>query len=130
MSDETKAKSPSPVSLGKYLASIRIDRGMTLRGVEEATKKEVSNAYLSQIESDKIRKPSPNILNALAELYGIDYAQLMEMAGYVTTSAMRSADRRHGRVPTFAEHNLSEEEEAELMKYLKFLRSQKKSGEA
>ncbi len=41
-------------TLGKYLASIRADRKMTLREVEEATSKQVSNAYLSQIENGKI----------------------------------------------------------------------------
>jgi transcriptional regulator with XRE-family HTH domain len=93
----------SPVSLGKYLASIRADRGFTLRQVEEGTNKEVSNAYLSQIENDKIKKPSPNVLHALAQLYGIDYEQLMEMAGYITNP--RGEGEKHGRVATFAEHN-------------------------
>ena len=64
---------------------------MTLRQVEEATNKEVSNAYLSQIENDKIQKPSPNVLHALAEIYGISYEQLMEMAGYITHLAPAKA---------------------------------------
>ena len=36
------------VTLGEYLASIRNDRKMSLRAVEEKTHKQVSNAYLSQ----------------------------------------------------------------------------------
>ena len=40
-------------TLGQYLASIRADRKMTLREVEAATNKGVSNAYLSQIENDR-----------------------------------------------------------------------------
>jgi transcriptional regulator with XRE-family HTH domain len=112
--------------LGQYLESIRKDRHMTLRQVEEATNKDVSNAYLSQIEQDKIQKPSPNVLHALAEIYAIDYAKLMEMAGYITPSKPRGDDQRHGRVPTFAEHNLSSAEEAELLEYLKFMRSRKR----
>ena len=113
-------------TLGQYLESIRKDRHMTLRQVEEATNKEVSNAYLSQIEQDKIQKPSPNVLHALAEIYAIDYAKLMEMAGYITPSKARGDDQRHGRVATFAEHNLSSAEEAELLEYLNFMRSRKK----
>ena len=59
------------LTLGQYLASIRNDRGLSLREVEKATEKVVSNAYLSQIEElDQIKMPSPNILHALAELYG------------------------------------------------------------
>jgi hypothetical protein len=59
-------------TLGQYLASIRTDRKMTLREVEEATNKQVSNAYLSQIENDKIQKPSPNILQTHGD-GGISY---------------------------------------------------------
>jgi transcriptional regulator with XRE-family HTH domain len=116
----------STVTLGQYLASIRADRRMTLRQVEEATNKEVSNAYLSQIENDKIKQPSPNVLHALAEIYAISYEKLMEMAGYITTS--RSENEKHGRIATFAEHNLTPEEEMELIEYLKFIR-RKKTGE-
>ncbi|PNG24403.1 helix-turn-helix domain-containing protein [Methylocella silvestris] len=115
------------LTLGQYLASIRKDRGMTLREVEEVSKKEVSNAYLSQIETEKIQKPSPNVLHALAEIYKIEYEQLMEMAGYIPAS--RGETERHGRVATFAEHNLTSAEEAELVEYLKFIRSRRRSGD-
>ena len=97
--------------------------------MEEATNKEVSNAYLSQIENDKIKQPSPNILHALSELYVIDYAGLMERAGYITSAASSSGDKRHGRVATFAEHNLTPEEQAALVEYLQFLRGRKKPGD-
>ena len=48
----TDDRSTLKPTLGQYLASIRTDRKMTLREVEEATDKQVSNAYLSQIERD------------------------------------------------------------------------------
>src|SRR5258707_11110485 len=115
------------LTLGQYLASIRADRKMTLREVEEATNKVVSNAYLSQIENDKIQQPSPNVLHALSEIYGVDYGQLMEMAGHITPSKPRGSSQRHGRVPTFANHNLTPDEEAALIDYLKFLRTTKRS---
>src|SRR5271154_551436 len=107
------------ITLGQYLASIRTDRRMTLRQVEEATDKEVSNAYLSQIENHKIQQPSPNVLHALSEVYGIDYGHLMEMAGHITPSRNRTESERHGRVATFADHNITATEEAELIDYLK-----------
>ena len=59
---------------------------MTLRQVEEATNREVSNAYLSQLENGKIKKPSPNILHALSTVYEISYDGLMEKAGYIVPS--------------------------------------------
>ena len=115
------------LTLGQYLASIRNDRGLTLREVERATEKVVSNAYLSQIETDQIKRPSPNILHALAELYAVPYENLMERAGFVVpTRSRKSQEQRHGRVATFAGHNLTNEEEAELVNFLGYLISRKK----
>ena len=122
-------ESRKEVTLGQYLSGIRTGLGLSLREVEEKTNKEVSNAYLSQIENNKIKQPSPNILNTLAELYEIDFANLMELAGYVTPSAKRSGDKRHGRVATFAEHNLTPEEQAALLEHLQYLRWKKKHGD-
>lgn len=116
-------------TLGEYLASIRNDRKMTLREVEEATNKQVSNAYLSQIENNKIRKPSPNILHTLAELYSISFENLMDMAGYFVSADQRKTGDRHGRVATFAEFNLTEDEETELIEFLQYLRSRKGRGD-
>lgn len=122
-------KSSGKLTLGQYLASIRTDRRMTLRQVEEATNKLVSNAYLSQIENDKVQQPSPNVLHALSEIYAIDFAELMERAGHVTPASARDQDQRHGRVATFANHNLTPAEEAELVRYLKFLRSSRRPSD-
>ena len=129
MLNPTDEASTSKRTLGEYLASIRLDRKMTLRGVEEATNKQVSNAYLSQIENDKIQQPSPNILYALSELYAIDFENLMAMAGYITAPSNRGKGDRHGRIPTFAEHNLTPDEESEMLQYLEFMRNRKKPGD-
>ena len=117
----------SGTTLGQYLASIRTDRGMTLRQVEDATEKQVSNAYLSQIENGKVGRPSPNILYALAELYGVSFEGLMERAGYYLEPTERRADARHGRAATFAEHDLTPDEEAQLLDFLKFLRMRRRA---
>lgn len=113
-------------TLGQYLASIRLDRKMSLRQVEEASQKQISNAYLSQLENEKIQQPSPIVLNLLAEIYGIDYVQLMDLAGYLPARKATNGSQRHGRAATFAEHNLSSDEEAEMLEYLKYLRTRKK----
>jgi transcriptional regulator with XRE-family HTH domain len=60
-----------------YLKSVREDRGFTLRDVEAATG--ISNAYLSQLESGKIRRPSVQYIYALSKIYGID-AETMLLA--------------------------------------------------
>ena len=98
--------------------------GQRLRDVEEATDKEISNAYLSQLENGKITKPSPIILHALASVYGVPYVTLMERAGYLSRSESRGAGKKHGRIATFSVDNLSAKEEHELLKYLAWYRSQ------
>ena len=67
--------------LGAVLADLRRAKGLSLREVEEATGRAVSNAYPSQIENQKIRKPSPNVLYGLGEVYAVPYETLMEKAG-------------------------------------------------
>jgi HTH-type transcriptional regulator, competence development regulator len=119
--------SRSGTKLGRHLAAIRDDRGLSLRRVEDLTNKVVSNAYLSQIETGKISQPSPNILHALAVLYRTSYETLMELAGYIRPS--QAPNESHGRAATFAELHLTEAEEAELLAYLKFKREREKTGE-
>ena len=51
-------------SLGSVLRQARDLKKLALRSVEEMTG--ISNAYLSQIENDKIKKPSADILHKLA----------------------------------------------------------------
>jgi HTH-type transcriptional regulator, competence development regulator len=109
-------------TLGQYLASIREDRGMKLREVETASNKEVSNAYLSQIENGKIKKPSPNVLHVLSKVYRINYEQLMQLAGYAVASKGSIQKPPHN---SFTELNLSPEEDGKLLEYLRFLRSSK-----
>ena len=128
MSSTDKGRSAS-LTLGQYLATVRKDRGLSLRVVEKGTNKVVSNAYLSQIENDQIKRPSPNILYALAELYCVSYEELMERAGFVTPTRSRTTPERHGGIATFADQHLTEEEEAELVQYLGFMRSRRKLGD-
>jgi len=116
------------MSLGQYLANQRKIKNLTLRQVEEATDKEVSNGYLSQLEHDRITKPSPHVLHTLADVYAIEYEVLMEKAGYIKDAGNRKSGERHGRIPTFAENDLTPEEEEALLQYLAFLRSTRKGG--
>jgi transcriptional regulator with XRE-family HTH domain len=109
-----------PSELGAVLADLRAAKGLSLREVEEAANKAVSNAYLSQLENGKIGKPSPNVLHSLAEVYGVPYDALMEKAGYLMPA---DDSGQHKRLKAFAIDDLTAEEEEELLRYLAFLRS-------
>jgi transcriptional regulator with XRE-family HTH domain len=114
-----------PNELGAVLADLRTAKGLSLRKVEEATDKAVSNAYLSQLENGKIKKPSPNVLHSLAEVYVVPYEALMEKAGYLLPS--EDGGGRRKRLAAFAIDDLTAEEEEEMLKYLAFLRSRSPS---
>jgi len=105
--------------LGPHLARLRSAAGLTLREVEDATEKEVSNAYLSQLENNKITKPSPNILYALAHVYKVPYEDLMARAGYFPAQGGTQA-------ATFAIEGVTPEEEKALLAYLGFIREQRR----
>jgi transcriptional regulator with XRE-family HTH domain len=113
-------------TLGAFIRKARQDVSMSLREVEEATNKEVSNGYLSQLESGKITKPSPHVLYSLSSALRVNYETLMQRAGYILPTAQRQVRAKHGRAATFAIDNLSSEEESKLLEYLTFLRMKKK----
>lgn len=113
-------------SLGTYLKNARKRMHLTLRNVEEKT--EISNAYLSQLENEKIVKPSPVILNRLAKCYKVSYERLMRLAEYPLPRNIGFSDKEIK--PKFrlrsSFEDITEEEEKKLREYLEFLRSKKR----
>jgi transcriptional regulator with XRE-family HTH domain len=107
--------------LGPCLKRSRKERGLTLRAVEEKTG--VSNAYLSQLENQRINNPSPQILNRLADCYDISYDRLMELAGYPVPKKQIHglAFRRESGFD-----DLTREEKENVTEYIQFLRSRRK----
>jgi len=112
------------MKLGEYLKQQRRLKNLTLRSVQEKTG--ISNAYLSQVENNKISKPSPSILHKLADCYGTSYKYLMELAGYplpdVNGDDLRKQYNRLGS----AIDKITPDEEEKLVEYLEFLRSIKR----
>lgn len=107
-------------TLGAELRRLRQLHGFTLKDVERATG--ISNAYLSQVETGKIEKPSPDKLYKLAETYQVEYDQLMQAAGYIVK---KDKQRTLAGAALSTLQNLTPEEEEALAEYLTFLRSRK-----
>lgn len=105
-------------SLGKTLKDSRELIPLTLRQVEEASG--ISNAYLSQLENDKIKKPSANVLYKLASLYKIELDTLLYAAGIIQTQSSKKS-KLLNTVALSAEKLTGEEEQA-LLDYLKYIR--------
>ena len=110
-------------SFGEGLRTARELRKLSLRDVEEATG--ISNAYLSQLENDKIKKPSPHFLHKLAAVYDIGYELLMECAGYVQRKKPDGPKTLAGAA-LFSLQKLTPEEEEKVAEYLAFLRAKRK----
>ncbi|MBK9097501.1 MAG: helix-turn-helix transcriptional regulator [bacterium] len=111
------------MSFGTDIKNMRESKRLTLRDVERET--EISNAYLSQLESDKVKQPSPLMLYKLAQLYEVPYETLMEKVGYPIPKGNITIDKRSMSTQSrFG--NLTKKEEQELLEYLDFLRSKKK----
>lgn len=110
-------KNSKEQKLGDFLKKCREDKALTLRNVEDAT--EISNAYLSQLEGNKIKKPSPVVLGKLSNLYQIQYSALMKLAGYPVPE-VEEQSAFQSRIGT-----TTREEEDALVEYLEFLRAKR-----
>jgi transcriptional regulator with XRE-family HTH domain len=82
---------PRRTPLARYLRELRGDR-YSLRDVERLTNREVSNVYLSQLETGTRSDPHPRILMSLAKVYDIPVETLYEKAGYVDQPARSDVD--------------------------------------
>ena len=113
------------MKLGVYLKETREKLNLTLREVEESTG--ISNAYLSQLENNKIANPSPTILHKLADHYNVSYLQLLELTGYPIPE-IPNGNKHEAVVSSRIGNdfpNINKEEEGKLLEYLSFLRSRK-----
>lgn len=109
--------------LGTFLAHARKRLGLSLRAVEAET--DVSNAYLSQLETGKINMPSPTVLHSLALRYGVGYDRLMRLAGHPVPG--RDVDEAPDNSNDLAARlgQVSQEEEDALVEFLSLIRKSK-----
>ncbi len=112
-------------SLGETLKEARELAQLTLKQVEESTG--ISNAYMSQVENSKIKKPSANVLHKLSRVYDVNMETLLLAAGAIKESNAQKTNLLNA-VASKAETTLTPEEEQALMDYLRFLRFKKKNG--
>ena len=72
------------------LRDLRKLKGYTIR--ELSDRSGVSAAYISQMENGRRGIPSPEVLMKLSEGLNTSYEELMEIAGYLQTSARSSGN--------------------------------------
>ncbi|HEX5403183.1 MAG TPA: helix-turn-helix transcriptional regulator [Pseudonocardiaceae bacterium] len=111
MTDETP-------TLGQTLKSVRELQGKSLKVVADGA--QISPAYLQKLEKDGVTAPSPHVLHRLAGQLGVEYLELMRLAGYVVPGSTGSAG---ALAQALSSQDLTEEEARALATFLKMYRS-------
>ena len=75
---------------GEFLKSLRQDRGLTLRQVEERGR--IYSRYLSQVERGERPVPNLTTMRKLAGVYGVSVTELVDAAEQATPGTPRNAD--------------------------------------
>jgi HTH-type transcriptional regulator, competence development regulator len=111
-------------SMGATLKQARAVRELSV--VDAARAAAISPAYLSRLEGDAVKKPSPHVLHQLSEALGVPYEELMRLSGY--RLAGRQTDRQAVRtVGAALFDDLSDDEREELVEYLAWYRARQRS---
>ncbi len=121
---------------GEYLKNLRIDRGLTLRQIEEET--HISNGYLSQVERGERNPPTMKILVKLAQALCVRLSTLSDKAEEelrLNTKQMDEANRGNEQKAEMPNpdaqficrgyENLSEEKKRTLRDFLQYLQKGK-----
>ena len=111
-------------SFGALLRQAREVR--ELSATDAARAAGISAAYLSKLESDAVKKPSPHVLHQLSEVLGVPYAELMRRSGYPVPAVEDADPSPSVGAALFAD--LSDDEREELLEYLAWYRARRRSG--
>jgi transcriptional regulator with XRE-family HTH domain len=109
-------------SFGGVLKRAREVRGLS--AVDAARAAGISAAYLSKLESDAVKKPSPLVLHQLGEALALPYADLMRLNGYRVPGEETADAATTVGAALFAD--LSDDERDELLEYLAWYRARKR----
>ena len=128
------------MSLSNYLREMRKRKDWSQRDL--ATASGISNAEISRIESGKRKEPSPSVLKAIASALNVPVEEVLQQAGVIERgkTAVDEALKEVGSTPVSAlqpsgfdasssflsVEDLSEEEIADVKRYILFLKSQRK----
>ena len=110
-------------SFGTALRQAREVRGLS--GVDAAREAGISAAYLSKLENDAVKRPSPHVLVRLSEALTVPYAELMRLCGYRVPG--EAAANGTNTVGAALLADLTDEEQEELLEYLAWFRARRRS---
>ncbi|MEX1156835.1 MAG: helix-turn-helix transcriptional regulator [Chloroflexota bacterium] len=112
-----------PASTGALLRQARTVRGFSV--VDAARAAAISPAYLSRLENNAVRKPSPHVLYQLSRALSVPYAELMRLSGYLMPGG--PDQDASGTLNAALFTDLTDDERHELVEYLAWYRSRRRS---
>jgi HTH-type transcriptional regulator, competence development regulator len=103
-------------------AVLKQARGVRQLSVNDAARAAgISAAYLSKLENDAVKKPSPHVLHQLGEALQVPYGELMRLSGYRVPAAPVQPAGGALSLALFAD--LTDDERDELVEYLAWYRA-------
>jgi transcriptional regulator with XRE-family HTH domain len=110
--------------IGPLLKRTRQVRALSATDVARAAG--ISAAYLSKLEHDAVKKPSPPVLHQLSEALAVPYAELMRLSGYPVPGEHTPPGPNSIGAALFAD--ITEDERDELLEYLAWYRARRQSA--
>ncbi len=110
-------------SFGTVLRQAREVRELT--AFDAARAAGISAAYLSKLENDAVKKPSPTVLHQLSEALMVPYAELMRLSGYPVPGEHEENATDTVGAALFAD--LTADEREELIEYLAWYRARRRT---
>jgi transcriptional regulator with XRE-family HTH domain len=86
----------------------------------------ISAAYLSKLENDAVKRPSPQVLHQLSEALVVPYAELMRLNGYRVPGESDTSAAYAVKAALFAD--LTDDERDELFEYLAWYRGRRRES--
>jgi transcriptional regulator with XRE-family HTH domain len=97
---------------------------LRLSAVDVSRAAGISTAYLSKLENDSVKKPSPQILQQLSEALAVPYADLMRLNGYLVPGVSDASGSSGVLLALFGD--LTDDERDELFEYLTWYRARRR----
>jgi HTH-type transcriptional regulator, competence development regulator len=110
-------------TIGGVLKQARAVRQLSV--LDAARAAGISGAYLSKLENDAVKRPSPHVLHQLSEVLGLPYSGLMRMSGYHVPGESNVDPSQLVGAAIFAD--ISADERDELIEYLAWYRTRRQS---
>jgi transcriptional regulator with XRE-family HTH domain len=111
------------LTFGALLKQAREVRALST--VDAARAARISPAYLSKLENDAVKKPSPHVLHQLSEALTVPYAELMRLNGYRLPGTSNVDPTDTVGAALFAD--VTDAEREELLEYLAWIRARRRS---